>query len=85
MDPAGQPAETDSLDSPCLNIAVLTAQEESNSARFGPVAYPAVGVTPPRHVDAVVAEHGQFPPESIVVLMRELFGGGVGEPRTERR
>ena len=44
------------------------------------VANPAFDVTPPRHVDAIVTEHGQFPPESIVVLMRELFGEGVSEP-----
>jgi len=44
------------------------------------VSNPAFDVTPPRHVDAIVTEHGQFPPESIVVLMRELFGEGVSEP-----
>ncbi|MFO7925250.1 MAG: ribose 1,5-bisphosphate isomerase [Halobacteriota archaeon] len=44
------------------------------------VANPAFDVTPPRHVDAIVTEHGQFPPESVVVLMRELFGNGVPEP-----
>ena len=47
------------------------------------VANPAFDVTPPRHVDAIVTEHGQFPPESIVVLMRELFGESVDEPWTE--
>ena len=44
------------------------------------VANPAFDVTPPRHVDAIVTEHGQFPPESVVVLMRELFGETVDEP-----
>jgi len=44
------------------------------------VENPAFDVTPPRHVDAIVTERGQFPPESIVVLMRELFGGSTGEP-----
>ena len=44
------------------------------------IANPAFDVTPPRHVDAIVTEHGQFPPESIVVLMRELFGESVAEP-----
>ncbi|MFQ3318062.1 MAG: ribose 1,5-bisphosphate isomerase [Natronomonas sp.] len=44
------------------------------------VANPAFDVTPPRHVDAIVTEHGQFPPESVVVLMRELFGERVEEP-----
>jgi ribose 1,5-bisphosphate isomerase len=44
------------------------------------VANPAFDVTPPRHVDAIVTERGQFPPESVVVLMRELFGESVDEP-----
>ena len=38
------------------------------------VENPAFDVTPPRYVDAIVTERGQFPPESIVTLMRELFG-----------
>ncbi|MFB6092584.1 MAG: ribose 1,5-bisphosphate isomerase [Haloquadratum sp.] len=38
------------------------------------VLNPAFDVTPPRYVDAIVTERGQFPPESIVTLMRELFG-----------
>ncbi|WP_254534801.1 ribose 1,5-bisphosphate isomerase [Halomarina litorea] len=44
------------------------------------VENPAFDVTPPRYVDAIVTESGQFPPESIVLLMRELFGDGVDEP-----
>ncbi len=44
------------------------------------VANPAFDVTPPRYVDAIITERGQFPPESIVTLMRELFGEGVTEP-----
>jgi ribose 1,5-bisphosphate isomerase len=44
------------------------------------VANPAFDVTPPRHVDAIATEHGQFPPESVVVLMRELFGHDAAEP-----
>ncbi len=44
------------------------------------VENPAFDVTPPRYVDAIVTEHGQFPPESIVTLMRELYGSGVEEP-----
>ena len=44
------------------------------------VANPAFDVTPPRHVDAIVTERGQFPPESVVVLMRELFGEDPAEP-----
>jgi ribose 1,5-bisphosphate isomerase len=47
------------------------------------VENPAFDVTPPRHVDAIVTEHGQFPPESVVVLMRELFGQDVAEPWQE--
>ena len=41
---------------------------------------PAFDVTPPRYVDAIVTEHGQFPPETVVTLMRELFGETVDEP-----
>ncbi|QLG50888.1 ribose 1,5-bisphosphate isomerase [Natrinema halophilum] len=44
------------------------------------VENPAFDVTPPRYVDAIVTEHGQFPPESIVTLMRELFGEMIDEP-----
>ena len=47
------------------------------------VENPAFDVTPPRYVDAIVTERGQFPPESIVTLMRELFGTDVGEPWDE--
>lgn len=49
------------------------------------VQNPAFDVTPPRYVDAIVTERGQFPPESIVTLMRELFGEHTGEPWTEDR
>ncbi|XVH31897.1 ribose 1,5-bisphosphate isomerase [Haloferacaceae archaeon DSL9] len=48
------------------------------------VENPAFDVTPPRYVDAIVTEHGQFPPESIVTLMRELFGEGVDDPWVSR-
>ncbi|MFC4407272.1 ribose 1,5-bisphosphate isomerase [Haloarchaeobius iranensis] len=44
------------------------------------VENPAFDVTPPRYVDAIVTERGQFPPESIVVLMRELFGRDTARP-----
>jgi ribose 1,5-bisphosphate isomerase len=47
------------------------------------VENPAFDVTPPRYVDAIVTERGQFPPESIVTLMRELYGDGTTEPWTE--
>ncbi|VTT85242.1 Ribose-1,5-bisphosphate isomerase [Halorubrum sp. DM2] len=48
------------------------------------VENPAFDVTPPRYMDAIVTEHGQFPPESIVALMRELFGEGAAEPWAEQ-
>jgi len=44
------------------------------------VENPAFDVTPPRHVDAIVTEHGQYPPESIVMLMRDLFGETTSDP-----
>ena len=47
------------------------------------VENPAFDVTPPRYVDAIVTERGQFPPESIVTLMRELYGEGAPEPWAE--
>ena len=47
------------------------------------VENPAFDVTPPRHVDAIITERGQFPPESIVSLMRELYGDMDEEPWTE--
>lgn len=50
--------------------------DEETRAEIGDidVANPAFDVTPPRYVDAIVTERGQFPPESIVMVMRELFG-----------
>ena len=47
------------------------------------VENPAFDVTPPRYMDAIVTEQRQFPPESIVTLMRELFGEGAAEPWAE--
>ena len=44
------------------------------------VENPAFDVTPPRYVDAIVTERGQFAPESIVILMRELYGEATAEP-----
>ena len=44
------------------------------------VENPAFDVTPPRYVDAIVTERGQFPPESIVTLMRDLFGETTDDP-----
>lgn len=61
---------------------VLSAEEKA--ALGNPtVANPAFDVTPPRYVDAIVTERGQFPPESIVMLMRELFGEQTTEPWVE--
>ncbi|WP_135829387.1 ribose 1,5-bisphosphate isomerase [Halorussus halobius] len=67
---------------------VLSADEESeidgDAAGGLTVENPAFDVTPPRYVDAIVTERGQFPPESIVTLMRELFGDQQGgEPWEE--
>ncbi|MFB6097008.1 MAG: ribose 1,5-bisphosphate isomerase [Haloferacaceae archaeon] len=58
---------------------------EAERAELGDVdvANPAFDVTPPRYVDAIVTELGQFPPESIVVLIRELFGDETSEPWSE--
>jgi ribose 1,5-bisphosphate isomerase len=58
---------------------VSTADDEGLT-----VENPAFDVTPPRYLDAIVTERGQYPPESIVTLMRELFGeqGGT-EPWEE--
>jgi ribose 1,5-bisphosphate isomerase len=55
--------------------------EEARAAIGNPVVEnPAFDVTPPRYVDAIVTERGQYPPESIVTLMRELFGEGTTRP-----
>ncbi|MFC7204172.1 ribose 1,5-bisphosphate isomerase [Haloferax namakaokahaiae] len=59
--------------------------DEETLAELGSptVRNPAFDVTPPRYVDAIVTERGQFPPESIVMLMRELFGEHTTEPWVE--
>jgi ribose 1,5-bisphosphate isomerase len=57
---------------------VLTLDEEEEIGDVT-VENPAFDVTPPRYVDAIVTERGQFPPESIVTLMRELFGDQQGD------
>lgn len=50
--------------------------DEETRAELGDIEVrnPAFDVTAPRYVDAIVTERGQFPPESIVTLMRELYG-----------
>ena len=67
---------------------VLTAEQRTEITDPGDeglvVENPAFDVTPPRYVDAIVTERGQYPPESIVWLMRELFGEqGGSEPWEE--
>jgi ribose 1,5-bisphosphate isomerase len=59
--------------------------DKATAAEIGDptVLNPAFDVTPPRYVDAIVTERGQFPPESIVTLMRDLFGEGTDEPWQE--
>jgi len=56
--------------------------DDETRAEIGGVAVenPAFDVTPPRYVDAIVTESGQFPPETIVTLMRELFGESAARP-----
>ncbi|MFB6244447.1 MAG: ribose 1,5-bisphosphate isomerase [Halobaculum sp.] len=56
--------------------------DDETRAELGEVTVrnPAFDVTPARHVDAIVTESGQFPPESIVTLMRELFGDSAARP-----
>jgi translation initiation factor 2B subunit (eIF-2B alpha/beta/delta family) len=44
------------------------------------VENPAFDVTPPQHLDAIVAERGQCPPEGIVTLLCELFGEATVRP-----
>jgi ribose 1,5-bisphosphate isomerase len=55
---------------------------ESEREEIGDITVenPAFDVTPPRYIDALVTERGQFPPESIVFLMRELFGEQSMQP-----
>jgi ribose 1,5-bisphosphate isomerase len=58
---------------------VIDDDERSDIGDIG-VKNPAFDVTPPRYMDAIVTERGQFPPESIVTLMREMFGEGTNRP-----
>jgi len=78
LDPAtlsGHTVEIESRD----ESEVLSADERETIGDVS-VANPAFDVTPPRYVDAIVTERGQFPPESIVTLMRELFGEQTATP-----
>lgn len=56
--------------------------DEADRADVGEIEVlnPAFDVTPPRYMDAIVTERGQFPPESIVTLMRDMFGEGTEDP-----
>jgi ribose 1,5-bisphosphate isomerase len=86
-------AQTLKLDPATLtgNVVEIEMREEGEvldaetRADIGDIAVenPAFDVTPPRYVDAIVTERGQFPPESIVMVMRELFGEGPTEPWQE--
>ena len=58
----------------------VIGEDERDSIGEITVENPAFDVTPPRYVDAIVTERGQFPPESIVTLMRELFGEQIRTP-----
>ncbi|MFD1588799.1 ribose 1,5-bisphosphate isomerase [Halorientalis brevis] len=58
---------------------VISEQDRSDVGELE-VLNPAFDVTPPRYMDAIVTERGQFPPESIVTLMRDMFGEGTDDP-----
>jgi len=78
LDPATLSGHTVEIEMRDENEVLDEAERES----IGNVAVenPAFDVTPPRYVDAIVTERGQFPPESIVTLMRELFGEQTRTP-----
>ncbi|QLG26583.1 ribose 1,5-bisphosphate isomerase [Halorarum halophilum] len=61
---------------------VISADERAELGDLT-VENPAFDVTPPRYLDAIVTESGQFPPESVVTLMRELFGESATRPWEE--
>ncbi len=61
---------------------VISAEDRADIGEIT-VDNPAFDVTPPRHVDAIITERGQYPPESIVSLMRELYGDVDEEPWAE--
>ena len=86
-------AQTIKLHPETLTGHTVEIEMRSESEVIGPAARgeigeiavenPAFDVTPPRYMDAIVTEQGQFPPESIVTLMRELFGEGAEKPWAE--
>lgn len=69
-----------SVDIEMRDESEMLSEEEKAELGNPTVENPAFDVTPPRYVDAIITERGQFPPESIVMLMRELFGESTAEP-----
>ncbi|MFB6189012.1 MAG: ribose 1,5-bisphosphate isomerase [Halapricum sp.] len=61
----------------------VLADEDREAIGDIEIENPAFDVTPPRYLDAIVTERGQFPPESVVTLMRELFGEATATPWAE--
>lgn len=72
-----------SVDIEMRDESEILSKEERTALGNPTVKNPAFDVTPPRYVDAIITERGQFPPESIVMLMRELFGEQTTEPWVE--
>lgn len=61
---------------------ILDADERAEVGNVN-IENPAFDATPPRYVDAIITEEGQFPPESIVTLMRDLYGTRPSAPWEE--
>jgi ribose 1,5-bisphosphate isomerase len=81
LDPATLSGHT--VDIEYRDESEVISQEDRADIGDIDVKNPAFDITPPRYVDAIVTERGQFPPESIVTLMRELFGEQSGTPWEE--
>ena len=81
LDPATLSGHTVEIET--RDEAEVISDEDRDSIGDIEVANPAFDVTPPRYVDAIVTERGQFPPESIVMVMRELFGEQLRTPWEE--
>ncbi|MFB6202174.1 MAG: ribose 1,5-bisphosphate isomerase [Halorhabdus sp.] len=78
----------DSLTGHSVDVAMREEREvldEATREQIGDIEVenPAFDVTPARYVDAIVTERGQYPPESVVTLMRELYGGSTRDPWLE--
>lgn len=78
LDPATLSGHT--VDIEMRDEAEVISESEREEIGDITVENPAFDVTPPRYIDAIVTERGQFPPESIVFLMRELFGEQSMQP-----